>query len=292
MYFNRYSRAVIIDRIDVFIISLIISFSLSTLIKNQKKVKQKTFDYKLVNDLKRQCKKIKQQNNTSRKPIGYSTLEKKQRIIQIANNIRGGEFEAVAGIKIDDEIASRILCIIEKLKKSRQRKYIELSIHYLTWFFYKKFGVVWSLVGDSKEIRFGFATGTLSGLLLAELAVIAVPSIIILGTSFIIRSTYQQLTYSVPQSLSNLVCEAAVLFHNDKDRLMFDPFYQEKLNKIADSLGVPRLSGPWQCKSGRLYKRYLDRLTKTDKPTLRPEDIFDEFVRKTDLCEEIIEKLH
>ena len=60
IYYNKYLRRVVIDPIDIFMMSLIVSLCLIKLLKNrfQAQDKKKAFDYKLVDDLKRQSKKL------------------------------------------------------------------------------------------------------------------------------------------------------------------------------------------------------------------------------------------
>jgi len=109
----------------------------------------------------------------------------------------------------------------------------------------------------------------------------------------VVRFISQQLTYPVPESLCQMVCEFAAEYHNTKEKVKLDPHSQEKLERIAEELGLlkPKPTGPYQSKSGRLYRRYLDRkngLLPLQPTDIRPEDRFEQFIKKTQLCEDRI----
>jgi hypothetical protein len=97
-------------------------------------------------------------------------------------------------------------------------------------------------------------------LILAKLALALVPSIIFFGTSLVVKSIYQQFTYSDSKSTCKIVYEAVAEYHNKhnkEDKIKLYTCYQENLKRFADKTGLPKPKprGPWKFKSGRLYRR-------------------------------------
>jgi len=130
MYSNKYLGKIVIDEIDLLIITLMISFSLTKLIKNRCNDKKKVLDYKLVEDLKRQFKIIerKRKTKTTIKRIqGYSELKTGKKTLEITNKIRGGEIETIVGLLAKDEDKKRLgyymWYIANVLKNSPRKKY-------------------------------------------------------------------------------------------------------------------------------------------------------------------------
>ena len=89
-------------------------------------------------------------------------------------------------------------------------------------------------------------------------------SIIIFGTSLVVKSMYQQLTYSDLKSTCKIAYEAVAKYHNKEDKIKLYTYDQENLKRFADKIGLakPKPRGPWKFKSGRLYKRYFKRMKK------------------------------
>jgi len=47
-------------------------------------------------------------------------------------------------------------------------------------------------------------------------------------------------------------------------------------------------TGPWKCKSGRLCKRYSEGIKKQNSLDVRSDNVFNEFVERTKICEDVL----
>ena len=154
--------------------------------------------------------------------------------------------------------------------------------------------MIWSATGNFREVAFDIAitSGSVGGFVLTQFVVVSIPSIPIVLISWVGRSIYQQFTCPVPESMFKIICEYAVEYHNEREKIKLDPHHQEKLEEFAEKIGVlkPKPTGPWKCKDGRLDRRYLDRIKKKTLG-LRPDDMFDEFARSTGLSKEDVADL-
>lgn len=96
--------------------------------------------------------------------------------------------------------------------------------------------------GALQIIGIPILSGRLANLILAKLAMAFVLSLIFFETSLVVKSIYQQFTYSGSKSTCKIVYQAVAEYHNHnkQDKIKLYTCDQDNLKRFADKIGLPK----------------------------------------------------